>query len=170
MALPATRHPSTSLCGSWRMISRSLHVPGSPSSAFTTRYFGLRREDDKRIKTSVGHLARQVKEVQLTGRRWACSWSPTSSLWGSQLLLDHADQTLWSRWGSSPLPSPRSLWSCTSRRDSSHLSAWKRRQNVRKPFRSINTLLKHCSSRGIRVILSHRQPWWYISLQQKINY
>src|SRR5436190_925385 len=41
MARPATKHPSTSLCGSWRIISRSLHVPGSPSSALTTRYFGL---------------------------------------------------------------------------------------------------------------------------------
>ena len=38
---PATRQPSTSLCGSPRRISRSLHVPGSPSSAFTTRYRGL---------------------------------------------------------------------------------------------------------------------------------
>lgn len=35
--LPAIRQPSTSLCGSWRMISRSLQVPGSDSSPFTTR-------------------------------------------------------------------------------------------------------------------------------------
>ena len=42
MARPPTRQPSTSLWGSWRMISRSLQVPGSPSSAFTTRYLGLR--------------------------------------------------------------------------------------------------------------------------------
>ena len=41
IARPATRHPSTNLCGSPRMISRSLHVPGSPSSALTTRYLGL---------------------------------------------------------------------------------------------------------------------------------
>ena len=41
MALPATRQPSTSLCGSCRIISLSLHVPGSPSSALTTRYLGL---------------------------------------------------------------------------------------------------------------------------------
>lgn len=41
MARPPTRQPSTSLWGSWRMISRSLQVPGSPSSAFTTRYLGL---------------------------------------------------------------------------------------------------------------------------------
>ena len=41
MARPATKHPSTSLCGSPRMISRSLQVPGSPSSALTTRYRGL---------------------------------------------------------------------------------------------------------------------------------
>src|SRR6478736_5360612 len=40
MAAPATRQPSTSLCGSWRMISRSLQVPGSDSSALTTRYCG----------------------------------------------------------------------------------------------------------------------------------
>ena len=40
IARPATRQPSTSLCGSPRMISRSLHVPGSPSSALTTRYRG----------------------------------------------------------------------------------------------------------------------------------
>lgn len=40
IARPATKHPSTSLCGSPRIISRSLHVPGSPSSAFTTRYRG----------------------------------------------------------------------------------------------------------------------------------
>ena len=42
MARPPTRQPSTSLWGSWRMIYRSLQVPGSPSSAFTTRYLGLR--------------------------------------------------------------------------------------------------------------------------------
>ena len=41
MARPAIRHPSTSLWGSCRIISRSLHVPGSPSSALTTKYFGL---------------------------------------------------------------------------------------------------------------------------------
>jgi hypothetical protein len=29
-----------SLCGSLRIISRSLHVPGSDSSAFTTKKFG----------------------------------------------------------------------------------------------------------------------------------
>ncbi|KAH9419256.1 hypothetical protein DERP_005763 [Dermatophagoides pteronyssinus] len=40
IALPATKHPSTNLCGSWRIISRSLQVPGSPSSALTTKYFG----------------------------------------------------------------------------------------------------------------------------------
>ena len=40
MAVPAMRHPSTSLWGSWRMISRSLQVPGSDSSALTTRYEG----------------------------------------------------------------------------------------------------------------------------------
>jgi hypothetical protein len=40
IARPATKQPSTSLCGSPRMISRSLHVPGSPSSALTTRYLG----------------------------------------------------------------------------------------------------------------------------------
>ena len=34
------RQPSTSLCGSCRRISRSLHVPGSPSSPFITKYFG----------------------------------------------------------------------------------------------------------------------------------
>ena len=33
----ASRQPSTSKCGSWRMISRSLQVPGSDSSALTTR-------------------------------------------------------------------------------------------------------------------------------------
>lgn len=37
---PAMRQPSMSLCGSLRMISRSLHVPGSDSSAFTTRKDG----------------------------------------------------------------------------------------------------------------------------------
>jgi hypothetical protein len=33
----AIRQPSISVCGSWRMISRSLQVPGSDSSALTTR-------------------------------------------------------------------------------------------------------------------------------------
>ena len=33
----ASRHPSISRCGSCRMISRSLQVPGSDSSALTTR-------------------------------------------------------------------------------------------------------------------------------------
>ena len=37
MARPAMRHPSIRWCGSCLMISRSLHVPGSPSSPFTTR-------------------------------------------------------------------------------------------------------------------------------------
>jgi len=37
----ATRHPSMSLWGSPRRISRSLHVPGSPLSALITRYRGL---------------------------------------------------------------------------------------------------------------------------------
>lgn len=41
MEKPARRQPSTSLWGSWRMISRSLQVPGSPSSALMTRYDGL---------------------------------------------------------------------------------------------------------------------------------
>ena len=47
MALPATRQPSTSLCGSCLMISRSLQVPGSPSSALTTRYLGLKRTEER---------------------------------------------------------------------------------------------------------------------------
>lgn len=41
IARPAIKHPSTSLCGSFLIISRSLHVPGSPSSAFTTKYRGF---------------------------------------------------------------------------------------------------------------------------------
>lgn len=36
IARPAIRQPSMSRCGSCRMISRSLHVPGSPSSALIT--------------------------------------------------------------------------------------------------------------------------------------
>lgn len=44
IARPAIKHPSTSLCGSCRIISLSLHVPGSPSSAFTTKYLGLPSE------------------------------------------------------------------------------------------------------------------------------
>ena len=47
MALPATRQPSTSFCGSCRIISLSLHVPGSPSSALTTRYLGLKRTSER---------------------------------------------------------------------------------------------------------------------------
>src|SRR6478735_1652578 len=41
MAKPAISAPSISLCGSWRMISRSLHDPGSDSSALITRKLGL---------------------------------------------------------------------------------------------------------------------------------
>merc|ERR1719209_1548785 len=41
MAAPATKQPSTRVSGSWRIISRSLQVPGSPSSALTTKYLGL---------------------------------------------------------------------------------------------------------------------------------
>lgn len=37
MAEPARRQPSTNLWGSPRRISRSLQVPGSPSSALITR-------------------------------------------------------------------------------------------------------------------------------------
>src|SRR3982750_3976572 len=33
--------PSTRECGSAIISGRSLHVPGSPSSALTTRYFGM---------------------------------------------------------------------------------------------------------------------------------
>jgi hypothetical protein len=40
IAKPATSAPSISLCGSWRMISRSLHEPGSDSSALITRKLG----------------------------------------------------------------------------------------------------------------------------------
>jgi len=36
------------------MISRSLHVPGSPSSAFTTRYFGLLVYFERAIKKREG--------------------------------------------------------------------------------------------------------------------
>ena len=41
MAKPAISDPSISLCGSWRMISRSLHDPGSDLSALMTRKLGL---------------------------------------------------------------------------------------------------------------------------------
>src|ERR1051325_9752282 len=41
IAKPATSAPSISLCGSWRMISRSLQLPGSDSSALMTRKLGL---------------------------------------------------------------------------------------------------------------------------------
>ena len=44
MAVPAIRQPSTSLWGSCRMISLSLQVPGSDSSALTTTYEGLPSE------------------------------------------------------------------------------------------------------------------------------
>ena len=37
MAKEAISAPSTKVCGSLRMISRSLQVPGSDSSALTTR-------------------------------------------------------------------------------------------------------------------------------------
>src|ERR1700752_1145618 len=37
IAAPASRQPSTRRCGSCRMISRSLQVPGSDSSALITR-------------------------------------------------------------------------------------------------------------------------------------
>src|SRR3546814_7403267 len=40
IAKPAISAPSISLCGSWRMISRSLHEPGSDSSALMTRKLG----------------------------------------------------------------------------------------------------------------------------------
>lgn len=72
---PAIRQPSTSLCGSWRMISRSLHVPGSDSSPFTTRYEG--RPSDTCGKHSRrracivargGQASRQAGEA-LVGRR-----------------------------------------------------------------------------------------------------
>src|SRR3954462_1602819 len=41
MAKAAISAPSTSLCGSWRMISRSLDEPGSRSSGLITRKLGL---------------------------------------------------------------------------------------------------------------------------------
>ena len=37
IAYEAMMTPSTSECGSWVISGRSLQVPGSPSSAFTTR-------------------------------------------------------------------------------------------------------------------------------------
>src|ERR687895_259216 len=39
----AIRQPSMNLCGTRRMISRSLNEPGSDSSAFATTYAGLVR-------------------------------------------------------------------------------------------------------------------------------
>lgn len=63
MALPATRQPSINLWGSWRIISRSLHVPGSPSSALTTRYFGLNTVNTRECTTRSGPV----------GQRWVAS-------------------------------------------------------------------------------------------------
>ena len=42
IACAVIRQPSISRCGTRSMISRSLNVPGSDSSALTTRYVGLR--------------------------------------------------------------------------------------------------------------------------------
>src|ERR1035438_4646762 len=39
--MPAISTPSINWCGSFSISTRSLHVPGSLSSAFTTMYFGL---------------------------------------------------------------------------------------------------------------------------------
>src|SRR2546421_4823129 len=41
IACAMIRQPSSSRCGTRSMISRSLNVPGSDSSAFTVRYVGL---------------------------------------------------------------------------------------------------------------------------------
>src|SRR5581483_8589112 len=41
MACAAMRHPSTRRCGTRSMISRSLNVPGSDSSALTVMYTGF---------------------------------------------------------------------------------------------------------------------------------
>ena len=56
IARPATRQPSISVWGSWRMISRSLQVPGSPSSAFTTRYLGLQTEPKKKKRNVITYI------------------------------------------------------------------------------------------------------------------
>lgn len=87
----------------------------------------------------------RVNNVMLTVRRWACSWSSTSSLWGIRLLLGHAGRTPWPRWGSSPLPSLGFLWFCTSRRDSAHLSAYTQKTTT---FQSPNV---HPSATGKRL-------------------
>lgn len=55
-----------SLWGSLRMISRSLHVPGSDSSAFTTRNDGrpsVCRESGRRIQTRSACM-------QVSNRTW----------------------------------------------------------------------------------------------------
>ena len=57
---PATKQPSISLCGSCLIISLSLQVPGSPSSAFTTRYFGLRA---KRSRFSCGQFTNWIEII-----------------------------------------------------------------------------------------------------------
>jgi hypothetical protein len=64
IALPAMRQPSTSLWGSPRMISLSLHVPGSPSSALTTKYLGLRV-----VVVVVNRITTRAKRTERTKRK-----------------------------------------------------------------------------------------------------
>lgn len=140
MPLPATRQPSISLWGSWRIISRSLHVPGSPSSAFTTRYFGL--PHSKRGKSQTCQqiiyswnlsIIRRLFLFPLapTCHRWVCSWNSTSCLSEILLLLCHEAPRFSPHSGSSPVPSVWSPWSYTNLLFLALLWVWEKKRKRR---------------------------------------
>ena len=90
IARPATRHPSTNLCGSPRMISRSLHVPGSPSSAFTTRYLGLHQHDQLKAPKADPEKANRTSDlspIQVCSLQAVDEHSTSEALRGDVLKL-----------------------------------------------------------------------------------
>src|SRR3954447_11340620 len=84
IACAVIRQPSISRCGTRAITSRSLNAPGSDSSAFTTRYFGLG------LSRAISEALRPIGKPASPRPRSvaACSSSISSSELSSSVLTD----------------------------------------------------------------------------------
>ncbi len=151
IAKPAIRQPSTSLCGSLRIISLSLQVPGSDSSAFTTKklksetatkkthwisnseaypqriHIGLFSQHFVVICASMQYphtpiLTQQIKDwLTSVCRLTSLAWKTTSDPMEIPLHPDHAVQNSCTLAQSSRGPCWEYLWFYTSLRVLKHL-------------------------------------------------